>query len=260
MMSPVPILLYHAVTADPPAWIAPYAVSPSTFGAHLDAVVASGRDPLTVSQYLDGLNGVVDLPPRPVLITVDDGFADFAVHALPELARRNLPSTLYVTTGSLADRTPESELPPAAMLRSCDLADLETAGVEIGAHSHTHRHMDLLPAREVAAELSRSGDLLAQVLGHSIRSFAYPHSYWRARVRRLVAEAGYDSACAVGNALCSARDHPLALSRLMVMAGTDTATIASWLDGSGAHAISRQRRVLAFGWRQYRRVRQGWPP
>jgi peptidoglycan/xylan/chitin deacetylase (PgdA/CDA1 family) len=265
VLSPVPILLYHAISDDPPGWIAPFAISPATFAAHLDAVSASGRQAVTVSQYIDGLAGNAALPPRPVLITVDDGFADFADDALPALAARGLPSTLYVTTGALADRARDCVLPAAAMLRSADLAGLEAAGVEIGAHSHTHRQLDLLPEREVAAELSRSGDLLAQALGHRIRSFAYPHSYWRPRVRLLVGEAGFDSACAVGNTLSSDRDHPLALSRLMVRARTDAATVAAWLGAPGARVISRQHRMLAFGWRQYRRARHlrqpgGWSP
>lgn len=264
MVSLVPILLYHSITDTPPSWIAPFAITPAAFASHLDAVVASGRQPLTVSQYTDGLRGAASLPPRPVLITFDDGFADFASSALPALAARQLPSTLYVTTGALADRPYECVLPPADMLRSTDLAGLAAAGVEIGAHSHTHRQLDLLPPRLVAAELSRSGDLLAQALGYPVRSFAYPHSYWRAAVRRLVAEAGFDSACAVGNALSSAADHTLALSRLMVRAGTPASTVAAWLSGSGAGALSSRRRVLAFGWRQYRRLTQerqppGWP-
>jgi peptidoglycan/xylan/chitin deacetylase (PgdA/CDA1 family) len=259
MLSPVPILLYHAVTDDPPAWIAPFAVSSAAFAGHLDAVVASGRQPLTVSQYADGLRGRAALPPRSVLITVDDGFADFAGNALPVLTARKLPSTLYVATGALADRSHDCVLPPARMLRTADLTGLEEAGVEIGAHSHTHRQLDLLPAHEVAAELSRSGDLLAQALGHRIRSFAYPHGYWRPGVRSLVGEAGFDSACAVGNTLSSGRDHPLALSRLMVTASTDSARVASWLNGSGVGVLSRKHRVLAFGWRQCRRARVQQP-
>ena len=55
MPNPVPILLYHSVSADPPSWIAPFSVSPATFATHLDEVVSSGRQPLTVSQYVDGL-------------------------------------------------------------------------------------------------------------------------------------------------------------------------------------------------------------
>ena len=255
MLNSVPVLLYHAVSADPPSWIAPFAISPSTFSAHLDAVTSSGRQPLTVSQYVDGLFGNTVLPPRPVLITVDDGFADFAHNALPALAERNLPSTLYVTTGALADQDNECVLPAADMLRGADLPRLEAADVEIGAHSHTHRQLDLLPERAVAAELSRSGAMLADMLGHRIRSFAYPHGYWSARVRRLVGEAGFDSACAVGEAFSSARDHPLALSRLMVRASTDASTVETWMRTSGAHVLSRQRRVLAFSWRQYRRAR-----
>jgi peptidoglycan/xylan/chitin deacetylase (PgdA/CDA1 family) len=253
-LGPVPILLYHAVSADPPDWIAPFAISPANFSAHLDAVKASGRQPLTVSQYADGLSGNAVLPPRPVLITVDDGFADFADNALPALAERSLPSTLYVTTGALADRPQESVLPAAAMLRCADLPGLEAVGVEIGAHSHTHRQLDLLSAHEVASELSCNGALLAETLGHRVRSFAYPHGYWRARVRRLVGEAGFDSACAVGDALSSVRDHPLAISRLMVRANTDVSTVAAWMSPSEARILSHEHRVLAFGWRQYRRA------
>ena len=256
VLSPVPILLYHSVSANPPDWIADFTVSPVTFRAHLDAVVASGREPITVSQLADGLRGRGQLPARPVLITVDDGFADFADNAMPALAERKLPSTLYVTTGAFTGRGNESVLPPADMLRATDLPGLEAAGVEIGAHSHTHRQLDLLPEREVATELSRSGDLLAETLGHPIRSFAYPHGYWRAKVLRLVEAAGFDSACAVGEALCSARDHPLALSRLMIRAGTDTSVVAAWLNASGARVLRPQHRLLAFGWRQCRRGQQ----
>lgn len=256
MTSPVPILLYHSISADPPDWISTFTVSPVTFRTHLDVVVASGRQPITVSQFADGLQGKAELPARPVLITVDDGFADFADNAMPALTERKLPSTLYVTTGALAGEAPESVLPPADMLRAADLPGLEAEGVEIGAHSHTHRQMDLLSENQLADELSRSRDLLAETLGHPIRSFAYPHGYWRSRVLRLVDAAGFDSSCAVGNSLCSAKDHPLALSRLMVRSDTDTSVIAAWLDGSGARVLPPQHRLLAYGWRQYRRSRQ----
>jgi peptidoglycan/xylan/chitin deacetylase (PgdA/CDA1 family) len=254
MPNPVPILLYHSVSADPPSWIAPFAVSPATFAVHLDEIVASGREPLTVSQYIDAREGRNVLPRRPVLITVDDGFADFAEHALPALMKRNLPSTLYVTTGALSDQKHEAVLPPAPMLASTDLVEVEAAGVEIGAHAHTHRQLDLLRRTEVAEEASRSGSMLADILGHRIRSFAYPHGYWSSSVRRLVGQAGFDSSCAVGERWSFNRDHQLALSRLMIRSDTDVATVRTWLAASTSHVPS-SRRALAFGWRHYRRIR-----
>jgi peptidoglycan/xylan/chitin deacetylase (PgdA/CDA1 family) len=253
-MSETPILLYHSVCANPPDWIAPYTVAPEVFAAHLDAIRASGRQPLTVSQYADGLRGTTSLPPAAVLITVDDGFADFADNALPALADRKMPSTLYVTTGALADRRRESVLPPARMLRSTDLPGLEAAGVEIGAHSHTHRQMDVLPTAEVRNELSLSGTLLTETLGHAIRSFAYPHGYWRRQILQRVQEAGFDSACAVSNSVSSATDQILALPRLMVMADTDALAVAAWLAGSRPPVTSRSYRASALAWRLYRRA------
>lgn len=253
-MSRTPILVYHSVCADPPDWIAPYSVSPKTFSAHLDAVAASGRQPLTVSQYADGLRGAAALPPAVVLITFDDGFADFADHALPALADRKMPATLYVTTGALADKRQESVLPAARMLRSTDLPGLETAGVEIGSHSHTHRQMDILSDREVEHELSLSGRMLAETLGHSIPSFAYPHGYWRRRILPLVSKAGYDSACAVGNVLSRAHGEVLTLPRLMVRDYTDANAVAAWLAESGPSVTARSYRASAFAWRQYRRA------
>jgi peptidoglycan/xylan/chitin deacetylase (PgdA/CDA1 family) len=146
------------------------------------------------------------------------------------------------------------------MLASTDLAGLEAAGVEIGAHAHTHRQLDLLQRREVADEAVRSGSILADALGHRIRSFAYPHGYWNSGVRRIIDEAGFDSSCAVAERFSSAREHQLALSRFMVRTDTDVATVRSWLAASTRHvhsAHSARRRALAFGWRQYRRVRYG---
>ena len=253
MLTSVPILLYHSVSAEPPSWIAPFSVGPARFARHLDAVVASGRVPLTVSQYVDGLSGRCALPPSPVLITIDDGFADFAQNALPALASRNMSSTLYVTTGALAGGVDGWVLPPAAMLEAADLPRLEAAGVEIGAHSHTHRQMDLLGESDVTSEISRSANILESILGHRIRSFAYPHGYWTPRVRRHVSSAGFDSACGVANAFSSDRDSYLALSRLMVRSDTDEHVVAAWMAGSGARAAPRHR-VLAYGWRQQRRL------
>jgi peptidoglycan/xylan/chitin deacetylase (PgdA/CDA1 family) len=254
--APVPVLLYHSISADPPSWIAPYTVSPDVFAAHLDAVRDSGRQPLTVSEYVDAARGIGVMPADPVVITIDDGFADFRDAALPALAKRELPSTLYVTTGSLADRPQESVLPPADMLRSSDLKELEQAGVEIGAHSHSHRQMDLLSARAAEKEIVLSGTILADLLGHSIRSFAYPHGYWRRTVRRLVGDAGFDSCCAVGESLSPAGENQLAISRLMIHEDHDAATIAEWLRPHGARVVSARHRVLSYGWRQYRRVKQ----
>lgn len=256
-MTKIPILLYHSVSVDPPGWIADLTVTPRAFSDQMDLIVASGRTPVTVSALRTALEGETVLPRRPVVVTFDDGFADFAAAAVT-LADRRIPSTLYVTTGALAGRGPKPAnmvLPPAAMLNWSQLADLEDHGVEIGGHTHTHPQLDTLGRREAAVEIRHCKQLLEDEIGHEIGSFAYPYGYSSASVRRSVEAAGYRSACAVMNALSSGSDRAFSLARLMVHASTTPGEVAAWLDETGAATAPYPERMRTRAWRAYRRLR-----
>jgi peptidoglycan/xylan/chitin deacetylase (PgdA/CDA1 family) len=257
MVMTIPILLYHSVSTAPAEWIAPFTVDPGTFARHLDLIAASGRTALTVSQLREGMLGTAQLPPRPVLVTFDDGYADF-VQAAAVLSARGIPSTLYVTTGALRGRgaaDPRLALPPAEMLSWSTLPELVAQGVEIGAHTHTHPQLDVLPPRSAAEEIRRCKLLLEDTLGREVPGFAYPHGYHSASVRRSVEVAGYTSACAVMNALSSPADHPFTLARLTVRSGTSTDRLEAWIAGRDARIAPYPERLATRAWRLYRRAR-----
>ena len=95
----IPVLLYHSVSDDPPPVIAPFAVSPATFGRHVALLVDGCHTVLSVSDLAAVLSDPARaIPPRPVVVTFDDGWAGLAEHAAPALATYGFPSTLYVTT------------------------------------------------------------------------------------------------------------------------------------------------------------------
>ena len=71
------------------------------FAAHLDRLTTLGFTTLTVGELLAARATGMPLPERTAVITFDDGFADFAAYAWPELAARGLAATLYVTAGTL---------------------------------------------------------------------------------------------------------------------------------------------------------------
>jgi peptidoglycan/xylan/chitin deacetylase (PgdA/CDA1 family) len=254
-MTVVPILLYHSVSDDPASWIRRFAVTPEAFRAHLALVAEHGAEALTVSGFVDALaHGPEALPARPVLITFDDGFADFHEHALPALADRGLASTLYVTTGFLGRRTGPGEASGERMLDWRQLAEVRDAGVEIGGHTHSHPQLDTLRPARAGDEVVRCKSLLEERLGVAVGSFAYPHGYFGPRVRRLVVEAGYSSACGVKNAFSSPGDDPFSLARLTVEATTPPSRIAAWLAGEGADSAWTSERVRTRAWRLYRRT------
>lgn len=250
----LPILLYHSVNDDPPSWIAPFTVGVREFGRQLDLVVASGRVPVTAADVIAAVRGSKILPDEAVLITFDDGFLDFVEHAMPALAARELPATLFVTTGALCPRN-RSVLPDAAMMSMRQVVEAAQAGVEIGAHSHTHIQLDTAAGARITTELERSRTELEDALGAAVTTFAYPHGYNDARVRRRAYQAGYDGAFAVRNALSCALDDPFAVARLTVQADTSTEQISRWLDGTGARRAPYRESVQTKLWRTYRRSR-----
>jgi len=260
MTSPlIPILLYHSVNESPPAWIAPFTVTPEAFTEHLDLMVALDCQPLAVSALVDRLASGQPLPARPVVITFDDGFADTASISAPVLAARGFPATVYVTTAALSGRlsTPCHRLPPAPMLSWDQLPQLERQGIELGAHTLTHPALDILPERPAFTEIRDSKLVLEAALGHLVRSFAYPHGHHDRRVADLVRRAGFDSACAVKERLSGAADDRFALSRLTVMASTPVARLEQWLLGRGAPSCSPRRKLRTRAGRQYRRFLAG---
>ncbi|MEU0738415.1 polysaccharide deacetylase family protein [Streptomyces sp. NPDC006134] len=239
---------------DPPSWIAEFTVGPKEFAAHLDAVVDSGRTPLTISALADHLAGRAPLPPRPVLLTFDDGFADLPGPTAEALAARSLPATAYLTTGALAPGG-RSLLPPAPMMTLDRVAELERSGMEIGSHTVTHAQLDTLSARRLAYELRASKDVLEDTLGHAVRHLAYPHGYNSAKVRAMAARAGYETATAVRHALSSDRDERYRIARLIVRRSHTVADVRAWLAGGGARVAPYRDGPKTVAWRWYRRAR-----
>lgn len=256
--APVPILPYHSVSDDPPGAFAPYAVSRRQFAEHLDELTALGFTTLTVGQLLAARASRMPLPERTAVITFDDGFADLAAYAWPELAARDLAVTVYVTAGTL-DGTSRWLAPLGAgglpMLTRRQVVDLAGEGCEIGAHSMTHPQLDCLPRAAAAHEIAQSNKVLEHVLGRPVDSFAYPHGYHDRTVRQFVVDAGFASAAAVKNALSPSDDDTFALARVTVMADFDLDRLTDTLAGQGAPVGRPGERLRTRVFRQARRIK-----
>lgn len=258
MSAAIPILLYHSVQPAPPPRFAPWAVSPARFAEHLDELARLQLVALDVAQLLALRAQRRHLPPNAVVITFDDGLADFAQHAWPALAARGLPATLYVTAGLLGASSQWLRGQGAGALPMLDagaLCELAADGVHIGAHSLTHPQLDLLGTDDARREIAGSKERLEQVLGAEVDSFAYPHGYHNRVVKQLVIEAGYGSAAAVRNALSHAQDDRFALARYTVMGNCSAAALGEVLAGRSVPRAAGARRLRAGAWRAVRKAR-----
>jgi peptidoglycan/xylan/chitin deacetylase (PgdA/CDA1 family) len=145
---------------------------PARFEEQMSLVADEGRA-TTLDRALE-LLGSSTVPERdPVVVTFDDGTADFADCAVPVLVRHGIPVVLYLSTGYIENQSsfPHDGVP----LSWSALNDLVATGlVTVGSHTHTHALLDRADDSIVADELDSSIQLLEDRLGVAARHFAYP--------------------------------------------------------------------------------------
>jgi len=247
---PIPILMYHSVSNKVAPRFSKFAVTPQSFEAQLAYLQQSGYHSLTVSQMLQQVDTSATPEPKPVLLTFDDGFADFYEAAFPLLKKYNMVATLYIVTGAVGGTSHwlasegEGQRPIVTWKQVRDLA---ANGVECGAHTHTHPPLDRLPRASARDEISRSKQALEDHLGQGVNSFAYPFGYFDDAVQEMVQSTGYLSACAVNYRMSSCHDDRFALSRYIVAGGLGLDAFAAILKG-GFH-IQINSRIRAEVWR-----------
>ena len=138
-----------------------------------------------------GASTAATLDDRPVVLTFDDGTADWVDEVLPVLVRHRAPATFYVAT-DFVER--QRRLPRR---RAADLLGRagRAGGVRAGHHRLAHPHPRAArPGRRratAADELDRSIELIGERLGVDCEHFAYPKALLgspaaEAEVRRAV--------------------------------------------------------------------------
>jgi peptidoglycan/xylan/chitin deacetylase (PgdA/CDA1 family) len=108
-----------------------------------------------------------------VVVTFDDGTADFAETAVPILVKHKVPATLYLATAFVEEQRPFPDdgqpLSWSALRDAC-----ATGLIDVGSHTHTHAVLDRLPPGRACDELDRSKSLIEDRLGRPCVDFAYP--------------------------------------------------------------------------------------
>ena len=99
----IPVLVYHGINNRDDR----YSVSRRTFAAQMEMLKLAGFQTVSIAQYSRFQHGdSTALPPRPILITFDDGRLDSYRGADAVLAREGFRATMFVITGPIADRNP----------------------------------------------------------------------------------------------------------------------------------------------------------
>jgi peptidoglycan/xylan/chitin deacetylase (PgdA/CDA1 family) len=213
----VVVLIYHRVGGRSGLAID---LPPDLFEAQV-ALLARDRRAATLDAALDTL-GVPEMPTSdPVVVTFDDGTADFADIALPILDAHRVPVTIYVATDFI-ERGREFPNAGTPLSWSALRDALATGLVSVGSHTHTHALLDRIGYGDAAAEVDRSIGLIEERLQVEARHFAYPKAIGGSPGAEEAVRGRFRSAALAGtrpNAYGRTDPHRLARSPLQVADG-----------------------------------------
>ena len=205
--TPVPILMYHEL-ADPPA-DAPYPelyVRPADFRRQMAWLEGHGFQPVTLRAVWDHWHRMTPLPPRPVVISIDDGFRSTATVAFRALGRRGWPGVLNLALHHLDVRWG---------LWTRQVRELISAGWEIDSHTLTHPDLRGVDDARLEREVAGSRRALQSRFHVPVDFICYPSGQYDGRVIEAVRAAGYLGATTTLAGLAR-RDEPFALRRVRI--------------------------------------------
>ncbi|SFP44956.1 Predicted xylanase/chitin deacetylase [Mesorhizobium sp. NFR06] len=189
----IPVLMYHGVSDDGPAALTRFRLAPAAFDSQMAWLRANGFHAITSEQLEWFIANRQPFAGRPVLITFDDGFQNFADHAWPTLRTNDLTAEVFLVTDLVGEsaRWDAVSGPPAPLMDAATVRRLSAEGAFFGSHLATHRAIDGLSSSDLAAELLRSRMFIERWTGRPTTAFAAPFSATDRRLGRLARECGY---------------------------------------------------------------------
>jgi peptidoglycan/xylan/chitin deacetylase (PgdA/CDA1 family) len=183
MHQPVPILMYHVISAPPAGAAYPELyVRPSDFAGQMEWLARHGYRAVTLREAYDAWTRGATLPRRPVVVSFDDGYLSDYTQAFPVLRAHRWPGVLDLEVQFLR---------PAGGLRPWRVRNLIAAGWELGSHTITHPDLTTLDDVRLWQEVDGSRVALQQDFHVPVDFFCYPDGHYDARVVEAVRRAGY---------------------------------------------------------------------
>jgi peptidoglycan/xylan/chitin deacetylase (PgdA/CDA1 family) len=210
---PVPILEYH-VLGEAPA-DAPYPelyVERPDFRHQLEWLDENGYQAVTLAQAQEAWYHGGTLPPKPVVLSFDDGYRPQYTFALPQLRKHGWAGVLNLKA-------------EGSDLYESNVKAMIAAGWELAAHTIHHLDLTELDPEQLEEEVAGSKEMLEDEFHVEVTNFCYPAGQFDETVIAAVEQAGYVGATTEIPGYAE-RDRPYELARFEILGSTGVSGLA----------------------------------
>ena len=211
----VPILLYHHIGFSLQSDNV-YYVSPDVFDKQMNLLYQWGYQTISVELLAKAIKEGAELPPKPILLTFDDGSETIYERALPIMQRYKFTGVSYIVRNYVGI---------TGYMNTDQIRALYASGWEVGSHSLSHTDLTAHPDRQMD-EIVESRRRLESLLGIPVLSFAYPFGAYDSDSLHYVHQAGYVAAMGLGNESLQGNKNLFYLYRQAVKGSEDLRTFA----------------------------------
>jgi peptidoglycan/xylan/chitin deacetylase (PgdA/CDA1 family) len=223
--TPVPVLMYHVVGDPGPGQPnVSLFVSETEFRAQIAWLRDHGYHAVTLQQAYDFWKSGVALPPKPVVISFDDGYLGQFTHAFPVMQSLHWPGVLNLKVGNIGKTGIEKS----------EVKQMVAAGWEVDAHTITHPDLTTVGPAQLQTEIAGSKAKLKALFGVPVNFFCYPAGRFNATVVAAVKAAGYLGATTTMPGFASPKQGFYTLDRVRIDRGDGANGLATKLASRGA--------------------------
>jgi peptidoglycan/xylan/chitin deacetylase (PgdA/CDA1 family) len=205
---PLPIVMYHSVLKSRKG---KYTIHPDELERDIIRYKEMGYTPVTLREVSDWVNRKGKLPPKPMVITFDDGHYNNLYYALPILKKHNAKAVINIVTSfsrHASDTPDDANNPNFSYLTWNNIRELHDSGlVEIGNHTHAmHKFKPRYGIAQVSNEtvdeyksaiqndLEKANTFLTKNAGVPRPiTFAYPFGKYTNEGREVLKELGFEA-------------------------------------------------------------------
>lgn len=208
----IPILTYHNFTKDIGS---SYSINIIEFEKQMNYLATHNYSVISLSELLEGLRDE-QLPPKTIVITIDDGYKSTFTLAYPVLKKYNFSATLFIYTDFIEKNSNS--------LTWGEIKEMTKNNLEIG--SHTLSHCNLLQYKEnenyenyltrIKKEIFLSKEILESKIEGKVKFFAYPYGIYSPTIKNLVIQADYEGILNANSMNNTLNTDPFSLNRQII--------------------------------------------
>ncbi len=203
----VPIIMYHGLVKDPDLQNQ-YMIAPQSFEEDLQYLNANGFHTIFISELIGHFKNHTPLPPKPVILTFDDGYLNNYTYAYPLLQKYKCKAVISPIAAE-ADKAEndENRSPAYSQCSWSELREMSDSGyVEIQCHTYdlhtlgTRKGAGMISGESeesyrqvITADLTTCLERMSAKLGKVPQAFVYPFGNKNELLLSIIKEAGFEA-------------------------------------------------------------------